>query len=45
MSEVPLATRMRPRSFAEFVGQTHLVGQGKALSELIQGGHLPSALL
>ena len=45
MSEVPLATRMRPRSFEEFVGQTHLVGQGKALSELIQGGHLPSALL
>jgi len=45
MSEVPLATRMRPRSFEEFVGQTHLVGPGKALSELIQGGHLPSVLL
>jgi putative ATPase len=45
MSEVPLATRMRPRSFEEFVGQSHLVGPGKALSELIQGGHLPSVLL
>src|SRR5881296_3259218 len=45
MAEVPLATRMRPRSFEEFVGQTHLVGPGKALSELIQGGHLPSVLL
>ena len=45
MAEVPLATRMRPRSFEEFVGQTHLVGPGKALSELIQGGHLPSVVL
>ena len=45
MSEVPLATRMRPRSFDEFVGQTHLVGADKALSELIRGGHLPSVLL
>jgi putative ATPase len=45
MAEVPLATRMRPRSFGEFVGQTHLVGPGTALSQLIQGGHLPSVLL
>jgi putative ATPase len=45
MPEVPLATRMRPRSFGEFVGQTHLVGPGAALSELIRGGHLPSVVL
>jgi putative ATPase len=45
MAEVPLATRMRPRSFREFVGQTHLVGPGAALSELIEGGHLPSVVL
>src|SRR4029453_15670406 len=45
MVEVPLATRMRPRSFREFVGQTHLVGPGTALSELIEGGHLPSVVL
>jgi putative ATPase len=45
MVEVPLATRMRPRSFGEFVGQTHLVGPGTALSELIEGGHLPSVVL
>jgi putative ATPase len=36
---------MRPRSFGEFVGQTHLVGSGTALSELIEGGHLPSVVL
>src|SRR6266508_2947713 len=45
MAEVPLATRMRPRSFGEFVGQTHLVGPDTALTELIQGGHLPSVLM
>ena len=25
----PLAARMRPRDFSEFVGQDHLVGEGK----------------
>ncbi len=45
MAEVPLATRMRPRSFEEFVGQGHLLGPGKALSKLVEGGHLPSVLL
>ncbi|MGQ0670321.1 MAG: replication-associated recombination protein A [Actinomycetota bacterium] len=41
----PLATRMRPRSFEEFVGQGHLLGPSKALSQLIEGGHLPSLVL
>lgn len=45
MAEVPLATRMRPRSFDEFVGQRHLLGPGKALTALLEGGHLPSVLL
>jgi putative ATPase len=36
---------MRPRSFDEFVGQTHLIGPGRALSQLLEGGHLPSILL
>ena len=26
--EAPLAARMRPRSFEEFMGQEHIVGQG-----------------
>ena len=29
MNEPPLAARMRPRSFDEFVGQGHLVGRGQ----------------
>ncbi|HET9526892.1 MAG TPA: replication-associated recombination protein A [Pyrinomonadaceae bacterium] len=42
----PLAERMRPRSLAEFVGQEHLVGQGRILRKLVeQGGALPSLIL
>jgi putative ATPase len=45
MVDAPLAARMRPRTFDEFVGQSHLLGPGKALSQLLEGGHLPSLIL
>ena len=38
----PLAERMRPRRLEDFVGQQHLVGEGKFLRQLIDGGTLPS---
>lgn len=42
----PLAERMRPRSLEEFVGQAHLVGEGRVLRRLIEGaGSLPSLIL
>lgn len=42
----PLAERMRPRSLAEFVGQSHLVGKGRILRRLLDsGGPLPSLIL
>jgi putative ATPase len=41
----PLAERMRPRTLAEVVGQTHLVGPGKILSGLAPGRNIPSLLL
>lgn len=42
----PLAERMRPRSLAEFVGQNHLVGEGRILRRLLAGGGtLPSLVL
>jgi putative ATPase len=42
----PLADRMRPRALAEFVGQEHLVGDGRVLRRLIEGGGtLPSMIL
>ena len=36
---------MRPRTFDEVVGQAHLLGPGKALSALVESGHLPSLVL
>jgi putative ATPase len=45
MTDVPLAARMRPRSLEEFVGQSHLLGPGRALSQMLEGGHLPSLIL
>jgi putative ATPase len=42
----PLAERMRPRSLAEFVGQSHLVGEGRILRRLLDGSaNLPSLIL
>lgn len=42
----PLAERMRPRSLEEFVGQAHLVGEGRILRRLLsRGGALPSLIL
>lgn len=32
----PLASRLRPRTLEEFVGQTHLLGEGKVLRRLIE---------
>jgi putative ATPase len=41
----PLPDRMRPRELAEFVGQEHLVGEGRVLRRLIEsGGTLPSMI-
>ena len=40
----PLAARMRPRDLSEFVGQQHLVGEGKILSKLIESDRVPSMI-
>jgi len=41
----PLAERMRPRTLDEFLGQSHLVGPGRLLREIIEGGRLHSLIL
>jgi putative ATPase len=41
----PLAYRMRPKSLSEFVGQDHLVGQGKPLRAAIEQNQLSSSLI
>ena len=44
--DAPLAERMRPRTLDEFVGQEHLVGEGRLVRRLIDaGGPLPSLIL
>jgi putative ATPase len=44
--DAPLAERMRPRSLDEFVGQEHLIGPGRILRRVVEGGgRLPSLIL
>lgn len=40
----PLAERMRPRNFDEFIGQEDLVGEGKPLRVLIEQDTVPSMI-
>ena len=42
--DAPLALRMTPKSFDEFVGQEEVVGPGKALRKAIEGDRIPSML-
>src|SRR5436853_3388780 len=44
-SPAPLAERMRPRTFDEFVGQEELLGPGKPLREAINRDLLQSIIL
>src|SRR6185436_11279954 len=41
----PLASRIRPHSLEGFVGQEHLVGEGKPLRLAIEQGHVFSFVL
>ncbi|MBS1250424.1 MAG: Replication-associated recombination protein A [Chloroflexi bacterium] len=43
--EAPLAARMRPRSLGEFVGQEHIVGEGRLLYRAIQADRLFSSII
>jgi putative ATPase len=41
----PLASKIRPKNLDEFVGQSHLVGEGKPLNIAIKEGHIFSFIL
>jgi len=43
--EAPLAARMRPRTFEEFVGQEQIVGPGRVLRTAIEADQVPSIIL
>ncbi len=41
----PLAARMRPTTFAQYCGQSHLIGEGKPLRKALEAGHVHSMIL
>lgn len=43
-NNIPLANRVRPRNLDEFVGQEHLLGEGKLLKNLIIQDQIPSMI-
>ncbi|MBI4395210.1 MAG: replication-associated recombination protein A [Candidatus Omnitrophica bacterium] len=43
-SEAPLASRMRPETLEEFIGQKHLLGDGKLLKRMILADRLSSLI-
>lgn len=45
VKHTPLAARLRPKSLAGFVGQSHLLSEGQPLYEALQSGRLHSFIL
>ncbi len=43
-ADAPLAARMRPRDLSEFVGQEHILGEGRLLRRAIQADQLGSLI-
>ncbi len=41
----PLAERLRPRSLEDYIGQTHLVGEGGVIRRMIESGRVASFIL
>lgn len=41
----PLAERLRPKTLEEYIGQTHLVGEGSILRRMIESGNVSSFIL
>ncbi len=42
--DIPLATRLRPRTLEEFAGQRHLIGEGKVLYNIIAQDRVTSMI-
>lgn len=40
----PLASRLRPENLKEYVGQQHILGKGKILTNLIESDRIPSMI-
>ena len=45
LQKAPLADRVRPRTLEEYVGQEHIIGNGKVLRNIIQSDNVSSMIL
>lgn len=45
MNSIPLAERLRPKSFDSYIGQKHLTGEKAVLRNMIESGKIPSMIL
>ncbi|MCB2300108.1 replication-associated recombination protein A [Clostridium tagluense] len=45
LHKAPLADRVRPRTLQEYVGQEHIIGNGKILRNIIQSDNVSSMIL
>lgn len=41
----PLAERLRPKTLDDYIGQSHLIGQGAILRQMIESGNISSFIL
>ena len=44
-TEAPLAARMRPRTLEEYIGQEHIIGEGKLLRRAIEADRMFSSII
>ncbi|MBO5873867.1 MAG: replication-associated recombination protein A [Rikenellaceae bacterium] len=44
-SNIPLAERLRPQSADQYIGQSHLMGEGGVIRRMIDSGNVPSFIL
>lgn len=44
-TKIPLAERMRPKNLSDYIGQSHIVGEGAVLYNAIQQKNIPSMIL
>ena len=41
----PLAERLRPQTLDDYIGQSHLVGEGAVMRRMIESGRISSFIL
>ena len=44
-NKVPLADRLRPENFDDFVGQEHIFGENKIFEKILENNSMPNMIL